>query len=569
VTVQNTTTSPVSLVGLEWASKSGGGIAGVDRLLHHGYQSWSYTGIEAIPESIAETLGTARHGGDNEDVLGELPGVSWWWSAATDADGRGVTVGADGGTVLKTFVAFDGAGSKRLRVVQGMTGDTLVLAPNETRSLDGLYVAFGDARRSLDEYSKYVAALHPSPLPRKPALGGWGSWNMYYAGITAATLREEAKFASSTLVPVGLSDFLLDDGYETHWGSWAASPAFGADLPTLTSEQSAGGLRPALWLAPFYVAVEDPIVAQHPDWFVHQKDGKLRTFSNVGPVYAALDVTVPEARGRVETAVRGLRDMGFRTLKIDFLFGGATEGTRRQPITSLESYGLWMKTLREAVPDVHIVGCGAPILPSVGWVDSMRIGPDIAFVTSPEPLYPFLTAQARHVALRAHTDAFWALDPDVLLLRGTRIDDAEAWSVVVFSALSGGNYLLGDGRQATPLRRAMALAPEMLSLARDGIAARPQDLAANIDPKLFSSPLFMGNTDTAIPHVWRKIWKDGTHGALGLFGWELDTYTTDVELPDNAEEVMALAQPGPARREPSGGKKQLTVGRHAARLFVW
>ena len=567
VVVENTSKASIGVVGLEWSTGEGAGLGlGVDRLLHSGYQSWSYTGVEAIPAALAPALGTAPHGGDNEAVLGELAGVSWWWGAATNPRGVGVTVGADGGTVLKTYVAVDGEGAPRLRVVQGATGDVLTLAPGDTRALDGLYVALGDARTNLDDYTRHVARLHPPATPRQPALGGWGSWNMHYAGITAATLREEATFAGSTLAPLGLRDFLLDDGYEARWGGWSASPAFGADLATLNAEQAAKGLRPALWLAPFYVAVEAPEVTAHPAWFVHHADGKLRTFNNVGPSYATLDVTHPEARAFVVDQVKQLRAWGYRTLKLDFLFGGATEGVRQKPVTSLEAYALSMKALREAAPDLHLTGCGAPILPSVGWVDSMRIGPDIAFVTSPEPTYPFLSAQARHVALRAHTDAFWALDPDVVLLRGGRITDAEAFTVVVFSALSGGNYLLGDGRQASAARRAMALAPEVLALSRDGVAARPRDLMTPPDPKLFPSPLFMGNTDTEVPHVWRKSTPDGIHGALGVFAWASESYAADLELPGTAEELV-LSPTGTLTR--AAAPKRASVPPHGARLFVW
>lgn len=567
VTLTNTGGEPVDVVGLEWATSENGVGLGVDRLLHNGYQSWSYTGVEALPESVPSARGTAKHGGDNEDVLGEVPGVSWWWSALMDASSSGVVVGADGGTVLKTFVAVERPG--RMRIVQGTTGDKVTLAPRESRPLDGLFVALGDARERLEDYTRHVAAMHPPVVPRKPALGGYGSWNMYYANISAKDLRDEAKNAQSTLVPLELRDFLLDDGYETHWGSWAASPKFGAELATLTSEQSAAGLKPAIWLAPIYVDTVDPLVAEHPDWFVHTTDGKLRLYNNVGPNNAALDVTVPEARDYVVQAVQRLRTWGFRSLKLDFLFGGALEGVHKRPVTSLESYGLWMKTIREAVPDVHLVGCGAPMLPSVGWFDSMRIGPDIAFVTSPEVNYPFLSAEARHSSVRAHTDAFWALDPDVLVLRGRRIDDVEAWTTVVFTALAGGNYVLGDPRQSSELRRAMATDPDVLALTRDGIAARPVDLGANVDPKVFPSPLLMGNTDTAVPHVQKKTSRDGAHGALAVFGWELDDYAADVSLPEGARELVPPAEGRAKELRKVSGTMRVAVPRHGARLFLW
>lgn len=556
-------TESVTVVGLEWSTDTAGLGLPLDRMLHEGYQSWNYTGVEAIPDLLVDVRDTAPHGGDSEDVLGEVPGVSWWWSAASGASGDGIFVGADGGTVLKTTIAIDRGAGVRLRIIQGMTGDALTLAPSESRSLDGLVLALGDVKKNLETYAHRVAARHPPPSPRKPALGGWGSWNMYYANIKAQDLRDEAAFAKSTLVPLGLTDFLLDDGYEAHWGSWLASPEFGADLQTLTAEQTTAGLRPAIWLAPLYVDVVDSIVAQHPDWFVHTRSGPLRTYNNIGPDYAALDVTNDEARTFVAQAVQQLRAWGYRTLKMDFLFGGAIEGVRQKPITSLESYALWVKTLREAVPDVHIVGCGAPTLPSVGFVDSMRIGPDVAFATSKEPQIPFLLTEARHIAFRAHTDAWWSLDPDVVLLRGANIGDAEAWTVVVFSAMAGGNYLLGDPKQASDARRALSLSPDVLALTRDGIAARPVDLMTGIDPQSAPSPLFLGNHDTNVPHVWKKRSADGTHGAVAVFGWGDDPYTTELDLPADAFEIT------PPTRRPAGGHSTVTVARHGARLFAY
>ena len=81
VSVTNTSAQPVTLVGLEWSTDAAGVGLPVDRMLHDGYQSWSYTGVYAIPASMTDVNGTAPHGGDDENVLGEKTGVSWWWTA--------------------------------------------------------------------------------------------------------------------------------------------------------------------------------------------------------------------------------------------------------------------------------------------------------------------------------------------------------------------------------------------------------------------------------------------------------------------------------------------------------
>jgi hypothetical protein len=157
--------------------------------------------------------------------VGELPGVSWWWTFVADAEGRGAVVGATGGTVLKSYIAVD---RTRLRIIQGVTGDRLTLAPGESRVLDGLFLALGDVRDALERYAAVVAAKHPPAVARKPALGGFGTWNVYYDEPTAQLVRDEAQFMRTELAPHGLTDLLLDDGYEPRWGDWQADASFGA-----------------------------------------------------------------------------------------------------------------------------------------------------------------------------------------------------------------------------------------------------------------------------------------------------------------------------------------------------
>lgn len=565
VMISNPGTEEVSLVGLEWTATDLGLHA--DRLLHNGYQSWSYTGIEDIPATIVDDHGTAKHGGDDENQLTEVPGVSWWHGALGGEDGRGLVVGADGGTVFKTYIAAD---DNRMRIIQGVTGDAINLGPGERRRLDGLFMVLGDVVAGLDAYARRVAALHPPMTRRRAPLGGWGSWNLYYDKVTAPALREEMAWAKDHLVPLKLTDFLLDDGYEPHWGRWEASATFGADLTTLSAEQSALGLTPAVWVAPIYVNVDDPVVAEHPEWFLRTFAGQLRVFTQFnGPRFATLDASHPDARAFVVNQLEALWSMGYRTFKLDFLYAGAIEGVRQQRMTALESYQLWMKTLREALPEAHLLGCGAPQLPSVGWVDSMRTGPDIAYVMAATPRYAFYAAQARQSALRSFTDAWWALDPDVVLLRGDRIQDRDAWSIVVSDALAGGNYLLGDGRQAGDLRVRMALDPEILAL-HDGVAARPLDVMQEKDAKLLAIPLFDLNGAATAPHVWEKRSAAGGRHWLAVFAWRGDPYRTGFNFPRGTVEILppTSADAG-TMTQPIEGQYTVEVPLHGVRLFRW
>ena len=173
----------------------------------------------------------------------------------------------------------------------------------------------------------------------------------------------------------------------------------------------------------------------------------------------------------------------------------------------------------------------------------MRVAPDIAFTLLPEPQWDFIASEARHNAFRATTDAFWALDPDVVLLRGDGIDDAQAWTHVVSAAMTGGNYLLGDGRQASARRFAMAVDPEILAMTRDRVAARTDGPASVLDDLNPPTPLLVGGRPVAIPHVWRKSSADGARSWVAVFGWETG-FSGQIELPTGAEELVPPAADG-------------------------
>jgi alpha-galactosidase len=118
---------------------------------------------------------------------------------------------------------------------------------------------------------------------------------------------------------------------------------------------------------------------------------------------------------------RELCRLGFRYFKLDFLYAGALNG--------LEVYREGLLLIREAVGDATLLGCGAPLLPSIGLVDAMRVGPDVV------PEDPAATPDLRPVIARTHARAwmngrFWVNDPDTLVA-GPRIAEREAWATHV------------------------------------------------------------------------------------------------------------------------------------------
>jgi alpha-galactosidase len=59
-------------------------------------------------------------------------------------------------------------------------------------------------------------------------------------------------------------------------------------------------------------------------------------------------------------------------------YAGALESRRRDDVDAIGAYRRALALLRDAAgPDAFVLGCGAPLLPSLGLVDAMRISPDI------------------------------------------------------------------------------------------------------------------------------------------------------------------------------------------------
>jgi alpha-galactosidase len=157
-------------------------------------------------------------------------------------------------------------------------------------------------------------------------------------------------------------------------------------------------------------------------------------------------VTHPAAADHLRGVYETLAAWGFRYFKLDFLYAGALGGRRHADCTALEAYREGLRLVRlGAGHEAILLGCGAPLLPSIGLVDAMRIGPDVL----PEPVGdpprapdPDLAEVARRVRARAWTHGrLWVADPDCLVARA-EIAERTAWASQIESL--GGLAFSGD-----------------------------------------------------------------------------------------------------------------------------
>jgi alpha-galactosidase len=177
----------------------------------------------------------------------------------------------------------------------------------------------------------------------------------------------------------------------------------------------------------------------------------LNAIHNWGSPNYAIDTTHPAVLAWLEHVMRTVGgDWGFAYVKLDFLYAAAMRGRRvDRDATGVEAYRRGLEQLRRAAGDRFLLGCGAPLVPSIGLVDGMRIGADVAAYWGEEgnPDGPSLRNATRATLARLWMHGrWWTNDPDCVVVRASHtqlsLAEVQAWLSVV--ALSGGMVLVGD-----------------------------------------------------------------------------------------------------------------------------
>ena len=237
------------------------------------------------------------------------------------------------------------------------------------------------------------------------------------------------------------------------------------------------GFEPGLWLAPFLARADSELVESHPEVLARDDDGDpVFAGNNWGGPCFALDLSHPLALELVAETMSTAVDDGFTYLKLDFLYAAALPGRRHTDVPREQVYRDAVELIRSVVgDDVYLLACGAPIVPSVGVFDAIRVGPDVAPWWDMPLVTQYLhdpTAPSTRFAIATSANRLWLApliepDPDVVYFRrrynllsraGTggaaRPRDRVRLSRDVRSALVARRSRAGrDGRVASPPSR--------------------------------------------------------------------------------------------------------------------
>ncbi|KKX61965.1 alpha-galactosidase, partial [Vibrio parahaemolyticus] len=92
-----------------------------------------------------------------------------------------------------------------------------------------------------------------------------------------------------------------------------------------------------------------------------------------------LDTSNPEVQDHPTHVVSVLRlEWGVELFKLDATYWGTLKGKRSQSgITCAAAYRLGMEAIARGAGDARLLGCNAPMWPSLGLVDAMRVSDDV------------------------------------------------------------------------------------------------------------------------------------------------------------------------------------------------
>jgi alpha-galactosidase len=370
------------------------------RFYRQGWQSWSlaaWTDLSPLPIQRPVNLHPLQI--DPVYAYASQPNGSWL-GAVEFADGEILLLGALG---TDAHVQLNG-GQLEGRYEAG-EGEWFIARGTESQVFSGYAQALGE------RYGFKTS---------KPAPRIWCSWYSLYTAIDEPLLNK----IFDELGNLPFDVLQVDDGWQIKIGDWEANEKFPAGMTALADKIKSTGRHAGLWLAPLIAVKSSRLFREHPDWFVKDEKGKFISAGfNWSEQLYALDTTHPAALEWLAALMRQVRTWGFDYLKLDFLYAGALPGKRHADMPREAAYRNGLKVMREAMgEDAFFLTCGAPILPSLGLCDALRVGPDVSAewesYRDAVLLYNPTTPSAKN-AIRTTINRLWLspllqTDPDVV-----------------------------------------------------------------------------------------------------------------------------------------------------------
>lgn len=301
--------------------------------------------------------------------------------------------------------------------------------------------------------------IKPCSKIKKP-ISGWCSWYAYGKNINEEKILRNSEAFSKYKVANKEKYIIIDDGW-TKWGDWKTyhKSRFSKGMKHISLKIKELDLKPGLWIAPFLVDKNSQYAQINSDCLVKNKMGLVDGFRmlpfNIPYFFnkAILDLEKPKVFKLVATCLTNIiENWGFELLKLDFLYSIYFNPRYKTPVVPDQILKELLSFIRKAYPHVYTIGCGCPLGPAAGLVDSMRISADI-INPSLDNLWPInvivnnerLNLLEINLNLRSETKKIWNIDPDVFVSRrSTGLSQSRVDRLKMLINKSKGNMIFGD-----------------------------------------------------------------------------------------------------------------------------
>jgi hypothetical protein len=204
------------------------------------------------------------------------------------------------------------------------------------------------------------------------------------------------------------------------------------------------------------VGNKSKLYTEHPDWILHKTDGSPiinMAFYGEGRLWGAMDEEIytldtsnPEAMEYLRKVFRVFKEMGISFFKTDFMLYGSEPTNKVKRFTPGKTaieyqHDLFNMIRQEIGKESFWLGCIAPYVPMIGYVDGMRISADISPSWEGGKNMFDETIGCQHI-----NNIWWQNDPDAMILREkyNRMDYSEAKSMILWIGMLGGMINTSD-----------------------------------------------------------------------------------------------------------------------------
>lgn len=339
------------------------------------------------------------------------------------------------------LVVWSDGEQKQIEPGERISYETIVL--KKTKDWVDLLNQFGMAIASENNISKL------KPVDFK----GWATWDYYGRIFLAEDVYGNIEALKSLTTNTNLIQ--IDGGWWTQRGDYmSVRPNLPGGIKAIVDRIHAEGKMAGLHFDGFRGDKNAEICKTHPEYFLHDQDGKLIVEVNekVDQVmyYTFFDYSHPGAREHIAKCIQAMKGWGIQYFKVDFMRYGLENDIKRSnpsvksikaynpAITGVERFRLGMKAIRDAIGEEnYFLGCSAVFGPCIGFVDGMRTGGDI------HPEYEAFPERSLANSGNFYLKKVFNVDSDYIVLREAA---DEAANVIKEKKKSGGKLSVNEGK---------------------------------------------------------------------------------------------------------------------------